>query len=662
MSTTTLTRNCLLLALTLAPAVLPSGAFASKLSAPPLPHEGDAPQQAPQQIVPSVSRFYKGNDFRDEERRKEAAENRAAQQAESDRRHAMDYNLAAAKQRIQFSIDANNKAVQLGRVGRWTEAIQEHERAVQLDPSNKQFRVNLSAARTAYGEQRLAQKDLSSAAHLFRQALSAASDNGLAGRRLVEAIRKSGLDPSSADVRIAMGDQLAAAGDMESATIEYQAALQLEESARTSVKMGDLAYRYGQIPTAEAWYKQAIAKNPDYGPAHRQLGFIALSQKDLTGAAASLRKAIIADPKDAAAGEALVELWRKQVAANPMVAENHMGLAGALQLTQDFAGADGEYRKVESLEPRNPNIQSARASLNRAYQHAQAERHRLAGETLYSQSLRKEALAEISQAVMAEPRNAHYQFLLGECLEANGDYQGAHQAYLTCVLIDPENNKEAAARMKHMQAGGTISRTNQENSAPVQAPPATQFGSRQAVLPSNSMTNSIQAYNTNVNPALPAQAKDVFENGNGIQSAGTSQLSFRTHDESAPVDSRSAAETQAAPSASGNQRGLAQVSQAESQRDYQGAANLLRQILPANLQNPELHHRLAVNLMSAGEISEAISEFRIASALAPANKGYSADLAQALAIHKRSLMSSAPTSETPATASAGQTGPEGAKK
>jgi len=65
--------------------------------------------------------------------------------------------------------------------------------------------------------------------------------------------------------------------------------------------------------------------------------------------------------------------------------------------------------------------------------------------------LRREALAEINQAVMLEPRNAEYQFLLGECLEANGDYQNAHQAYLTCVLIDPENNKEAAARMKAMQ-------------------------------------------------------------------------------------------------------------------------------------------------------------------------------------------------------------------
>jgi len=48
-----------------------------------------------------------------------------------------------------------------------------------------------------------------------------------------------------------------------------------------------------------------------------------------------------------------------------------------------------------------------------------------------------------------------------------------------------------------------------------------------------------------------------------------------------------------------------------------------------------MHIVLAVNLMSAGEISEAISEFRIASALNPKQKTYAEDLARAMSIHKR---------------------------
>ena len=47
---------------------------------------------------------------------------------------------------------------------------------------------------------------------------------------------------------------------------------------------------------------------------------------------------------------------------------------------------------------------------------------------------------------------------------------------------------------------------------------------------------------------------------------------------------------------------------------------MLKELTSNNLENPEMHHRLAVDLMSNGEIEEAISEFRIASALAPSTK------------------------------------------
>jgi len=71
------------------------------------------------------------------------------------------------------------------------------------------------------------------------------------------------------------------------------------------------------------------------------------------------------------------------------------------------------------------------------------------------------------------------------------------------------------------------------------------------------------------------------------------------------------------------------------------------------MQNAEVHHRLAVNLLAAGQITEAVSEFRIASALSPSKKSYSDDLARALAIHKKSLMSEASTPEATSGGEAG---------
>ena len=648
--------------------------FATKLVAPPLPHEREVKQfDAAEETAPQTSRFKRRPDYRELEAQKKQQEEddahkaeEAKQKAAEDAKRLQAEQIDNIKKRQDMAVAANNRAVTAGKQGRWNEAIEAHEEAVKLDPQNKQFRVNLSAARTAYGQTRLAAGDLNSAASLFRKALAVAPDNGLAGKLLADAMKKQGRDPLSADIRLATGDQLAAIGDFEGASVEYQAALQLEGSARCYVKMGDVALRYGQTATATNWYRQAIVKDPDHGAAHRQLGMLAISQKDYTGAAASLRKAVILDPKDVAAGQMLVEIWRRQVAANPLLAENHLGLAGALQLTGDFVGADSEYHKLEALDAKNPGLESGRASLGRAIQHAKAEKHCLAAETLFNQGLRREALAEISQAVMAEPRNARFQFLLGECLEANGDYQGAHRAYLTCVLIDPENNKEAAARMKEMQnslrngggaqLGGQIASqvVNQlvgnGNQSPVQASAARDYS--QPGIYGNGGSYSAPE-------AMPR--KDMFEGGPGAGTSFAAQnLNFRTHDErETPVAANAqdcqsantagaaaAATAQAAPEAQTQSTAavsgaLAQVAELESQKNYEAAISAIRQILTSNLQNADIHHRLAVNLLANGQMSEAISEFRIASALSPNKKSYADDLARAMVIHKRTLMSDA---------------------
>ena len=197
-----------------------------------------------------------------------------------------------------------------------------------------------------------------------------------------------------------------------------------------------------------------------------------------------MRKAIILDSHDNAAGQALVDLWRKQVAANPLLAENHLGFAGALQLTGDFNGAESEYNKLEQLDRSNPGLAAGRASLQRAIQHQNAEKAKMAATALYNQGLYREALAEINQAVLTEPKNDNYQYLLGECLEAVGDFKGAHQAYLTCVLINPEHNTMAASRIKMMQSGQAVPAAQQALARPQpqqqqRSPQPQQFGQQQ---------------------------------------------------------------------------------------------------------------------------------------------------------------------------------------
>jgi tetratricopeptide (TPR) repeat protein len=643
---------------------------AAKLNAKPLPHAGEAnPDNSNnwgrptkdfsgadrRDALPPSMWHGRRPDYRDEEKRKKAEEAadavkaaEAQKKAEEENRKAQQAKVNAGKQYLQSAVDANNRAVALANAGRFNEAIIQHEQACKIDPSNKTFRTNLSSARTIYGKQRLAQKDYSNAAHLFRKALTAAPDNAMAAKLLSESIQKMGLDPMLAENRLGLGDQLAASGDLDGAMIEYQQAMQLDPGARTYVKMGDMAMRYGQAANAMNWYRQAVVKDTNYGPAHRQLGLIYMMQKDYTAAAASLRKAVILDSKDAAAGQALIDIWRKQVSIAPELAENHLGMAGAFQLIGDYQSAASEYLQVERLDPGNARLAPARESLQRAMRHTTAEKHRAAAEVFISQGLAKDAISEISQAVNVEPRNAKYQFLMGEALESSGDVQGALRAYHTSVLIDPQNNQEAAARMRDLQT-----RAGNGNNSNGSARPQQQQQPQQ---------QSIQQ------PQQQSRIKSLYEGGPGKSEPFTG--SFRTHDESG---GGGGAQTQAINSSearpeprheakpepkvsrdSQTQSTLRACDDMEMRRDFQGAANLLREALNNNLQNPDIHHRLGLNLLNSGQLSESVSELRIASALAPTNKVFAADLARALNIHKRSLSAEGQKSDSPEGVSPGQ--------
>jgi len=668
MTTSGIQLTVLSLALTL---TVSTPAMATKLNARPLPHAGAMPgasgrdadvnqwgrpikdfSQSPQEVMAPSQWKSRKLDYRDQEK-KDKEEAAAKEKAAADSvKKAREDQINAVRQYQTIAIEANNKAVALGRSGHLSEAIAQHELACKYDPGNKQFKINLSAAEVLYGQKLLAQKDYAGAANMFRKALAVVPDNGQAGKYLSEAVQRMGLDPSLSDNRLGIGDELAASGDIAGANVEYQQAMRLDPSARTYTKMGDMAMRYGQIPNAASWYRQAVVKDPEYGPAHRQLGNAMLALKDMTGAAAELRKAVILDPKDTAAGQSLIEIWRRQVALNPLLAENHLGLGGAMQLTGDFATAENEYSQVERLDRNNASLAAARASLQRAVKHTAAEKHRQAAETFYNQGLHRDALSEIGQAVMIEPRNERYQFLLGQCLLALGDMQGARQAFHTCVLLSPTND-EAARKLKEIESGGGqppagsprmqvnrpegLSRPDAGGSQAGQQYAGMGIGSSagqpQAGTPGQGQAGGASGREKNMFEGNPQTAGQRFQTGSAAGSGGGQNAG----------PGRSAAPVQAVVAQSAqtmDPQTLATLNAAdnlEKQRDFQGAANLLKQSLNVNLQNAAIHHQLAVNLLNLGQLEEAVSEFRIASALSPDNKEYAEDYARALKIHKKAL-------------------------
>lgn len=627
----------------------PLPTLAAKLNAKPLPSRFDQAPSPDQEPMPPSLWHNRRADYRDVQKSQKEEEEKRLKEEKEKQEKAKQAQVQAVKDVQQQAINANNQAVALGKAGRFADAIVQHEKACKLEPSSQEFKINLSAAYCMYGDQRLKAGDASGAAHLYRKSLVVLSNNALAGNKLSQAIKKLGMDPTLADNRIGLGDQLAAGGDLAGATLEYTLAMQLEPGAKTYTKMGDISVRYGQVQNALSWYRQATVKNPNYGPAHRGAGFAYMMLKDYTQAASSLRKAVIADPDDRASGQALVEIWRKQVATQPTLAENHLGLGTALQLSGDLDGAEAEYMKVEQLDRSNPQIGPARNSLVKARKHKEADKHREAAETFFSQGLKREALSELAQAAMMEPNNARYQFQLGEYLEAAGDYQNALAAYRKSVLIDPRN-EEGARRMRELV--GQLNKDQQQQQQPQKQ--------QNARLPEQAPAQRIQLARPQEEQPSPVA---VNANYKGVESSPYAG-SFRTHDESptrevekrdiierTPPEVKSTPsfnETAPAQAASGGGNAgsnsgvhpvLKQAAELEQRGDFNGAVEALKAALPDNLSNPEFHHRIGMDLVNLGQTSEAISELRIASALDPANRIFADDLARVLKIHQKSLSS-----------------------
>src|SRR5277367_6165741 len=142
----------LALALALSVSLADRAAFATKLDAPPLPHERDVKNftdnDDSETIIPETgTRFNRRHNYKEDDKQQKEAADKAKKDAADNAKKAQDQRVDAYKKQLDTAIEANNQAVAFGKQGRWEEAITAHEKAVLYDRNNKQFQINLSAAR-----------------------------------------------------------------------------------------------------------------------------------------------------------------------------------------------------------------------------------------------------------------------------------------------------------------------------------------------------------------------------------------------------------------------------------------------------------------------------------------------------------------------------------
>ncbi|MGQ0579956.1 MAG: type IV pilus biogenesis/stability protein PilW [Betaproteobacteria bacterium] len=143
----------------------------------------------------------------------------------------------------------------------------------------------------------------------------------------------------------------------------------MRERARIHTELGALYAGAGQMKTAVDEFKEALAADPDYGPAHNQLGLVYMSLGEDRLAQASFERALRIDPNDSAAnnnyGMFLCRRKREKEAfkyfreelKNPLYTtpENAYANAGVCARIQgDDVKAEELLRKALALQPNHP--------------------------------------------------------------------------------------------------------------------------------------------------------------------------------------------------------------------------------------------------------------------------------------------------------------------
>ncbi len=122
--------------------------------------------------------------------------------------------------------------------------------------------------------------------------------------------------------------------------------------------------------------------------------------------------------------ETLENLWLSRTINNPTDAQSYMNLAIILQKKKDYLGAQSQYFKAISLDPKDVNILYNLASL------------------YLDQNNPKDAIGIWNKILIQQPNNTEVLFYKAEAQEKIKDFNGAIQTYRKITGLGDSNNED----------------------------------------------------------------------------------------------------------------------------------------------------------------------------------------------------------------------------
>jgi tetratricopeptide (TPR) repeat protein len=239
-------------------------------------------------------------------------------------------------------------------------AIENYQRAIELEPDFADLYFNMASAQIDCGELDAAIKSYRRAIAIDPRYVEAYSDLGLALQEKAqwkEAIdcftHALALDPNYADAHSNMASALQAIGNLDSAIAHCDKALAINPRfAPAHYNLGSVMHQKGKLAAALRSYKQAYAINATLAPAQVKSGQILHELGDLKGSIACLKSALAIDPN---------------------AADVHFSLATVLHDSGNLGDAHDAYKCALELNPHHSGAAISIAKLlyeNQQYEQA----------------------------------------------------------------------------------------------------------------------------------------------------------------------------------------------------------------------------------------------------------------------------------------------------